>query len=273
MISSRQPPQPPSSGSDDSILVQRTGPLATVILNRPDKRNALDRAGWERLADVFEALDTDETLRCVLLRGAGDKAFAAGADISAFEQERADAAQARLYGEAVQAAMQAVAGCRHPVIALILGACVGGGLQLASACDLRLCGHSAKFGAPVKRLGLTMAYSELKMILDLIGPANSLELLLEGEMIGAERAARMGLVNRVVDDAEAEAAAHTMAERIAAGAPIAARLHKRFIRRLLDPAPLTPAEQEESWLAMETEDYRIGVAAFLAKTEPDFKGQ
>jgi len=256
----------------DQIEAKAGGFLATVTLNRPDKLNALNRDSWLALADVMKSLNEQTSLRCIILRGAGEKAFAAGADISAFEAERASVEQARSYGEAVQQAMASVSECCHPVIAMIQGVCVGGGLQLASACDMRIASHSARFGAPVKKLGLTMAYSELKLIADLVGPANALEILLEGELFKAERALEIGFINRLVADERLEQETQDTAERIADGAPIAARLHKRFVRRLLDPTPLTPHEQEESWLSIETEDYRTGVQAFLQKTKPLFKG-
>lgn len=262
----------------ETILVEKRdaaagGALALVTLNRPEKLNALDRASWQRLAAVMTELNEDSNLRCIVLRGAGEKAFAAGADISAFETERASVDQARFYGEAVQAAMASVSACCHPVIAMIRGVCVGGGMQLASACDLRIAGESSRFGAPVKKLGLTMAYSELKLISDLVGPANAMEILLEGELFRGDRALEIGFINRLVPDAELEEQTWAMAERIADGAPVAARLHKRFVRRLMNPAPLTPHEEEESWLSIETEDYRIGVQAFLNKTSPVFKGE
>jgi enoyl-CoA hydratase/carnithine racemase len=260
----------------DSVLVARPaglgGAVATVTLNRPDRRNALDRAGWTALAGAFAALSGDESLRCVVLRGAGGN-FAAGADISAFEKERADARAAKTYARAVQRAMRAVAEGAHPVVAMIQGACVGGGLELASVCDLRVAGESSRFGVPIKKLGITMAFGELKALYDLVGPAAAREILLEGEIFGADRALRLGLVNRVVPDERAEEEAHACARRICEGAPLAARWHRKFIRRLADPRPLTQAEIDESYAAMDTRDYREGVAAFLGKRPPRFEGR
>ncbi|GBD41096.1 putative enoyl-CoA hydratase echA8 [bacterium HR39] len=258
----------------EAIFVERSGDgrIAHVVLNRPEKLNALDLAAWRRLAEVMRELDRDDALRCVIVRGVDGRAFAAGADISAFERERADAEQARIYAHAVHAAMESVSRCRHPVVAAIRGVCVGGGLELACACDLRIAGDTARFGIPIKRLGLTLAYDELRMLLSLVGPAHAAEILLEGRIFGAERAKEMGLVNRVVPDAEVMAEAEAAARRIAEGAPLVARWHKKFIRRLLDPTPLTPAEIEEGFAALDTEDYRRGVRAFLSKTEPEFVG-
>jgi enoyl-CoA hydratase/carnithine racemase len=207
------------------------------------------------------------------LRGAGDKAFAAGADISEFATERADAAQAKDYGALIHEAMQAVARCAHPTVALIRGACIGGGLEIAAMCDLRICGESSRFGVPVNRLGLTMAYGELEGLLALAGRAVALEILLEGRVFDAGEAYTKRLVNKVVPDAEVEREAYATAQRIAAGAPLVARWHKRFIERLTVRAALSAEEWDEGFACFDTGDYREGVAAFLAKRKPDFKGR
>ncbi|MDJ0894754.1 MAG: enoyl-CoA hydratase-related protein [Alphaproteobacteria bacterium] len=259
--------------TSDPILVDRDGTVATVTLNRPEKLNALDLESWQRLGAVMDSLDADLELRCVVIRGAGQKAFAAGADISAFERERADPVQARRYADAVHAATNGIAACRHPSVALIQGVCVGGGLELACTCDIRICGESARFGIPIKRLGSTMAYGQLKTLVDLVGPAATKEILLEGEVFGAERAGALGLVNRVVPDAEVEQESYATARRIADGAPLVARWHKKFIARLLEGTPLGEQDIEEGFASMSTEDYRIGVRAFLDKRTPRFVGR
>jgi len=257
----------------ETILVAHDGPIATVVLNRPERLNALDRSMWVRLGAVMRELDADAGLRCVVLRGAGGKAFAAGADIAEFANERSDAAQAKRYGADTSAALRAVADCRHPSIAQIEGACVGGGLLVAAQCDLRICNESARFGVPVKNLGLTESYDELEGMLRVIGPAASLELLLEGRIWGAREAYEKGLVCRVVPDADVVEEAYAAARRIADGAPLAARWHKRFVRRLADPRPLTAAERDEGYACFDTEDFRIGYRAFLDKKRPEFKGR
>lgn len=255
------------------VYAERDGAIATVVLNRPERMNALDKAMWLQLGAVMRELDADESLRCIVLRGAGGKAFAAGADIREFANERANAAQARRYGEDVAATMGALARCRHPTLALIEGACVGGGLLVASQCDLRLCNESARFGVPVKNLGLTEAYDELQGMMRVLGRAASLEILLEGRIWGAREAYEKGLVNRVVaDDSLLEEGAAT-ARRIAEGAPLVARWHKKFIRRLSDPRPLSAEEYAESYACFDTEDFREGVSAFLAKRPPRFAGR
>lgn len=255
------------------VYAERDGAIATVVLNRPERMNALDKAMWMRLGALMRELDADDGVRCIVLRGAGGKAFAAGADISEFANERANAAQARRYGEDVAGTMRALAQCRHPTLALIEGACVGGGLLVASQCDLRLCNASARFGVPVKNLGLTEAYDELQGMMRVLGRAASLEILLEGRIWGAREAYEKGLVNRVLPDGELVAEAQAAARRIAQGAPLVARWHKKFIRRLADSHPLSEQETAESYACFDTEDFREGVAAFLAKRAPQFVGR
>ncbi len=256
----------------DTLLLTRDRAIATVTLNNPERLNALRKETWHELRDTMRELGRDDTLRCIILRGAGEKAFAAGADIAEFATERADHAQARSYGELIHEAMQAVARCTHPTVALIQGACIGGGLEIAAMCDLRICGESSRFGVPVNRLGLTMGYGELQGLLALAGRAVTLEILLEGRIFGAQEAYDKGLVNRVVADSQVEAEAYATAERIAAGAPLVARWHKQFVERLTPQVALTPEEWDEGYACFDTGDYQEGVEAFLAKRPPRFKG-
>jgi enoyl-CoA hydratase/carnithine racemase len=255
------------------VLQARDGEIATVTLSNPDKLNALDDAMWQQLGEVMAAVSADEAVRCVVLRGAGEKAFAAGADISSFGDERNDVAQAKAYAAVTHASLDALHNCRHPVVAMIHGVCVGGGLEVASLCDIRICGDSSRFGIPVNKLGLVVDYPEMKGLVDLVGPAVATEILLEARVFGAAEAKDKGLVHRVVPDAEVEAAALESARRIAAGAPLVNRWHRKFIRRLADSAPLTPEERDEPYLCFGTEDFQIGFRAFLAKQKPAFKGK
>jgi enoyl-CoA hydratase/carnithine racemase len=257
----------------DTVLVQREGTIATVVLNRPEKLNALTKPMWRRLGDVFLEFEADDTLRCIVLRGAGEKAFAPGNDIGEFETERSNVEQAREYGQVMARTIEAIGHCKHPVVAQIHGVCVGGGLEIAGLADLRICGETSRFGVPINKLGLVMAYAEIGALIRLAGEAVALELLLEGRVIGAREALDKGLVTRVVADDRVASEAQAAAQRIAAGAPLVARWHKRFARRLREAAPLTAAEIDEGYACFGSEDFRIGYQAFLAKTAPEFKGQ
>jgi enoyl-CoA hydratase/carnithine racemase len=257
----------------DTILIERDGDVATVVLNRPEKLNALTKPMWQRLGDVFLELGADDSVRCIILRGAGEKAFAPGNDIGEFENERSNVEQARAYGQVMTRTIEAIGHCRHPVVAQIHGICVGGGLEIAGLADIRICGESSRFGVPINRLGLVMAYSEIGALISLAGEAVALEILLEGRVFDAREAKDKGLVTRVVPDAEVAAEAKATARRIADGAPLVARWHKKFARRLRDSRPLSAEELDEGFACYGTEDFKIGRMAFLAKAKPDFKGR
>lgn len=258
-----------------SIDVTRDGAIATVAINNPAKLNALTVAMWRELARVMRALSADDGLRCIVLRGAGDAAFAAGADIAEFAQVRNNVAQGRTYHlEIVANALQAVGECRHPTVALIQGACAGGGLELSCCCDLRIAGESARLGVPINRLGFALAYGELAGLIAVAGRAVAAEILIEGRMWRADEAWAKGLLTRVVADDKAVDEAYATARRIAEGAPLVARWHKQFIRRLTpQAAPLSDAEIDANFDYFNTEDYRIGYDAFINKTRPAFKGR
>ncbi len=257
----------------DLIQVTRDGPIATVVLNRPAKLNALTRGMWGELGKTVAGLSADDELRCVILRGAGEKAFSPGNDISEFESQRSNKAQAIEYGKTMHETAHALVQCRHPLVAEIHGICVGGGLEIAALCDLRICGESSRFGAPIKNLGLVMAYPEMAPLVRLCGADVALEILLEGRIFGAAEAREKRLVTRVVPDAEVTTEVQATAQRIAEGAPLVARWHKKFARRIADQQPIDPSEYDECFDCFDTEDFRIGYAAFLAKRKPEFVGR
>src|SRR6266542_5774846 len=205
------------------IVVERDAAIATVILNRPEKLNALTKAMWRALGEEIGALSADDSLRCVIIHGAGEKAFSPGNDIGEFATMRANKAQAIEYGRVMHTTAQALADCRHPLVAQIHGICVGGGLEIAALCDLRICGESSRFGAPIKNLGLVMAYPEMAPLVQLVGAATTLEILLEGRIFDAREALQKRLVTRIVPDADVAAEARATAQRIADGAPLVAR--------------------------------------------------
>jgi enoyl-CoA hydratase/carnithine racemase len=257
------------------ILVERDGAIATVTLSNPEKLNAITVAMWRKFARVINDLSAAEDLRCVVLRGAGEKAFAAGADIEEFARARDNVEQGKRYHrQDVFGALKAVDECRHPTVAMIYGPCVGGGLEIACMCDIRIAGASGRFGVPINRLGFAIAYDELAAFLPLVGRAAALEILVEGRVWGAQEAYEKGLVNRVVPDEGLAAEVDATVRRIAEGAPLVNRLHKKMVRRLAPlPVPLTETEIEENFSYFDTEDYRIGYDAFLKKKKPKFVGK
>lgn len=257
----------------EHIKVERTGFVADVTLDRPEKLNAMTKSMWRDLCGAMEALSDADDLRCIVLRGAGGKAFSPGNDIAEFESERSNGEQARAYGAVMTRTLEAFRSCPIPTLASIRGICVGGGLEIAALCDLRICGESSRFGVPIKRLGLVMSLSELQGLVELVGRATALEILLEGRVFGAEEAFAKGLVHRVVADEEVEDETRATVERIVEGAPLVARWHKKFITRLADGAPLSAEEIDEGYACYDTEDFRIGYRSFLDKTKPRFVGR
>jgi len=198
-----------------SILVSQEDHIATITLNRPEKLNALTKDMWGRLGDVIEDLSDQRKLRCIVIKGAGDKAFSPGNDIREFETERADSQQAESYGRLMHRVLSGLRNCPIPTLAVIQGICVGGGLEIAACCDLRICGESSRFGVPINRLGLVMAYQEIAALKALVGDAVALEILLEGRVFDSREAKEKNLVTRIVSDSEVLSEGERTAKRIA----------------------------------------------------------
>jgi enoyl-CoA hydratase/carnithine racemase len=257
----------------------RLAHVACVTLANPGKRNAVDVALWQALRSCFEGwADREPALRAVILRGAGGH-FVAGGDISEFPAFRFQVDSLRHFHEGIVApALAAIWNCDVPVVAQIDGACVGGGLEIAAMCDIRICGASSRFGAPIARLGFPMAIDELIGVVRLAGHATAAEMLLEARLLDAAEALRRGLVQRVVaDDAVAQEAEAT-AGRIATGAPMAARLNKRALRLVAEGAggrsgPIDDAQREALLSYAASADHREGIDAFLHKRSPRFTGR
>ncbi len=252
------------------ILIERSGGAAQVVLNRPDKRNALNLAMWRALHEAFAGLQQDDALRCVVVRGAGGN-FAAGADLAEFAALRATTDQAEAYGRDMLAALLAIRDCRHPTIAAIEGLCVGGGLEIALMCDLRLGHADSRYGIPIQKVGVAMPYPELSLLTQILGTATMLELLLEGQLHDAAWAERRGLVARVAADLPVELAAAI--GRITAGSPVSHRHHKRLIHGAAAAgSAAVPELIRASYAAVETGDYREGLQAFLERRAANFRG-
>jgi enoyl-CoA hydratase/carnithine racemase len=258
---------------EETLLVTHDDAVATITLNRPDKLNAFTLDMWRRLGEAFRTLSADDSVRCVVVRGAGERAFSPGNDIGEFATARSNKQQATAYGAVMHATAQAMQDCPHPVVAQIHGICVGGGLEVAAMADIRVCGQGSRFGAPIKNLGLVMAHAEMAPLIRLIGTSRTLELLFEGRIVGADEAYAMGLVSRVVPDDRVADEARATAQRIASGAPLVARWHKRFARQLAEGKPLSAADLDAAFDCFDTEDFRAGYRAFLAKETPTFTGR
>ena len=255
-----------------AVLIERAqdDKLATIRLNRPDKRNALTLGMWRDLEQAFKQLEQEDALRCIVVRGAGGN-FAAGADLSEFPALRATVDQAEAYGRQMIAALTAIRDCRHPTIAAIEGLCVGGGLEIALMCDLRLGTADSRFGIPIQKVGVAMPYPELAILTQMLGRPTMLALLLEGQLHDAAWAERHGVLTRIAPELEAELGAAV--GRILGGSPVSHRHHKHFTRRASDVLQaLDPADVQHSYGAVETADYREGIAAFLDRRTPKFPG-
>ena len=256
-----------------TVDLSRDGEIATLTLNNPGKLNAVNLDMWLRLTENMAILSVDRDIRCVVVRGAGNDAFAAGGDLEEFVTARTTLEQALHYHGQVAAALNAIAGCPHPTVALIEGACIGGGLEIAGVCDLRICNESARFGAPINKLGFSMYPGEMEGLLKLAGAAVMKEILLEGRILTASEAYDKGLVTRVVPDHQTVDEAYATARRICAGAPLVAGWHKQWIRRLQSGRRLSDDEKAAAFAFLDTEDYREGLAAFIEKRKPAFKAR
>jgi enoyl-CoA hydratase/carnithine racemase len=258
---------------DPRLIVERQGPIAVVSFNRPEALNAFDLAMWRGLQTIMETLSEEDALRCVVLRGAGTRAFSAGADIAAFPVERGSREREEEYAHVLDASMQSIRLCRHPVVAMIMGHCLGGGAGLATMCDFRVGGEGIRFGITARNLGLWYPYAEIDPIVRMVGTGVAAEILIEGRIFSGREAYEKGLLSRVVPDATVEQEAMALALRISEGAPLSARFHKAAIRRLRGPLPITEADQRAASDFMQTEDFRNACQAFIAKRKPVFTGR
>lgn len=259
----------------DDVVVKVRPPLADVVLSRPEVHNALSLAMWKRIADVFEVLGDNPDVRAILLRGAGSRAFSAGANIAEFRDKRIGMAKAEGYNATISRALDVIAAIPQPVIAVIQGLAVGGGCELAAACDLRIASEGARFGIPISKLGVTLGVAEARAVVGLIGPGRAKELLLTGRLIDAAEAWRIGLVSQIVPAEQLDAAAEALAERVAEGAPFTATANKWTINGLVTGMPSQVASkiQDVTVAAYDGWDLKEGIDAFLEKRAPVFRGR
>ncbi|MCV2491165.1 enoyl-CoA hydratase-related protein [Geodermatophilus sp. YIM 151500] len=255
----------------DHLLVERQGDIATLVLNKPKSHNAISIDMYRDLPGLVADLDGDPQVKVVVVRGAGQKAFASGADISEFEQERGNATAARNYNEHVAAAERALEGMAKPTIAMIHGYCIGGGAGLALACDLRFADPRARFAITPSKLGLVYSLESTKRVVDLAGPSRAKWILMSGQQIEAERALQLGLFDEIHPTEELESATYAFAEVITTRAQFAVRSGKAMVNRVVRGQV---ADDEETTgirnSSFDTEDYAEGVRAFLEKRAPRF---
>ena len=261
--------------SDGYILLRREGAVATVTINRPAQRNAISFAMWGQLTDLMRQLDSDRDVRCVVIAGAGDEAFSAGADIGDFEQYRSDSERGRVYNRAVDGLLQTVAEMGTPVISMIGGFAAGGGCELAVATDLRIAAEGSRLGIPVARLGITIGHREMYGLVNLVGKGNALYILLSGRLLGADEALRIGLVNQVAPPDRLAEVTYQLAADIAALAPLSHAVNKQTLNQVLakPSLDLTPEEANLPLTQFDTRDYQEGYRAFLEKRRPEFIGE
>ena len=259
----------------DKLLCRVEAGIGWVTFNHPERRNAVSLEMWRALGDAMEALDADETVRVVVLTGAGGKAFVAGADISEFEQHRASSAQLETYGEVSGRGLRALSACSKPVIAMIRGYCIGGGLVIALAADLRFATRESRFGVPAAKLGLGYDYAGVAALARLVGPARAADILYSARHLSAEEAESAGLIEFVVEDGQLEERVRAYAGAITDNAPLTIRAVKAALRAYAQYTQLPAAAAVEPLVArcFDSDDYREGRRAFMEKRKPRFSGR
>jgi len=257
-----------------SLVVEKRGAVGWIVFNQPAKRNAINDAMWRAIPPAMQGFDADPDVRCVAFRGAGTEAFAAGADISEFEKVRSDKGAVAEYDGLLDRVLHSIQGSLKPSVAMIHGFCMGGGLEIALACDLRYSGTSGQFGIPAAKLGLAYNVEGHKRLLETVGHAWAREIMFLGRRYPADQALAMGLVHRVVPDAELERYVDEVIATLCANAPLAIANTKTILEEYVkssgapDPARMRAAIER----CAKSADYIEGRRAFMEKRKPRFTG-
>ena len=266
--------------TEEYMLLEKNGYVATITINRPEQRNAMLSVMWKWIAETFEKLDDDNDVRCVVIRGAGDKAFASGADISEFEVWTS-VEKAGEYGGLIEGAMQSIERHKNPVIAMIQGYALGAGCQLSVACDLRILADTAKVGIPSAKLGVMLNYENYQRFVNLVGVSTAREIFFIGRPLDAQRAKELGFANYVVPKAELEEFTYEIAGEISENAPLSVRGSKRVLQAALEHGMLERGRDADllaeldrlSSVCFFSEDMKEGVSAFFGRRKAEFKGK
>jgi enoyl-CoA hydratase/carnithine racemase len=261
--------------ADGKILKSVTDGVGVITFNNPDKRNAMSLDMWDGLGQALIELRDDADVRVVILTGAGDKAFVSGADISQFEKTRHNAQASEEYSKRSDAQRTLLANYPKPTIACIRGFCLGGGMQLAMLADIRFASENSQFGIPAAKLGIAYGYDGLNHLVSLVGPSWARLLLYTGMRIDSAEALRIGLVDRVVGDAELWNATAEIARTISSNAPLAIKAAKITIAQALKDESQRDMDAIKAigTACMDSEDFREGRQAFMEKRKPRFKGR
>ena len=260
--------------SEGRLLVKKLGAVGWIVFDQPAKRNAINDAMWRGLPPAMAQLDADPEVRCIAFRGSGTEAFAAGADISEFEKIRSQKSAVVEYDDLLDQVLHSIQGSRKPSLAMIYGFCMGGGLEIALACDLRYCGRSAQFGIPAAKLGLAYNVEGHKRLFETVGHARAREIMFLGRRYPADEALAMGLVNRVFDDAKLEEGVREIIQTLCENAPLSIANTKTILEEYAKS--LGSPDPEKMKAAMErcakSADYEEGRRAFMEKRKPRFRG-
>jgi enoyl-CoA hydratase/carnithine racemase len=257
-----------------SLKLEKKDAIAWITIDNQARRNAMSLAMWRELHRLVEQLDADPQIRVLVLKGAGEQAFVSGADISEFSQRADSEAETRAFGEAVEAAENALCQCSKPVIAMMQGICMGGGIGIAVSCDLRYCSADTRFRMPAARLGLGYALDSMRRIVNVLGNARTAELFYTARVFDGVEAARIGMVHQVVDAGELASTVQQVAESMAANAPMSLKAAKLAIGALANHDEAAYSQVHQAVAACyDSEDYTEGRTAFMEKRQAQFKGR